>query len=52
MGTEANRWMGVMGEVCGCSLLIDFIFPVKWEVRSSDDGWDRYWSCRRSGRSK
>lgn len=35
MGTDVNRWMGVMVEVCGCSLWIDFIFPVKREVRSS-----------------
>lgn len=35
MGTDVNRWMGVMVEVCGCSLLIDFIFSAKREVRSS-----------------
>lgn len=29
MGTDGNRWMVVIVEVYGCSLLIDFIFPVK-----------------------
>lgn len=31
---------GVTVVACGCSLLIDFIFPVKWEVRSSAQSKD------------
>lgn len=40
MGTDANGWMSMMSGACRCSLLIDIIFPVKWEVESSAESED------------